>query len=87
MNREEIKELQKELDLRKYTSSCLARCDMSGKVDYCKGCIFRNDKHECEIPHEVRSNYKVCERQFFKLEKEVKQSVKKNTRTTNRRKS
>ena len=63
-----LKEKQEELDERKYNSSILARCDMAGKMDYCKGCIFRNDKHECDIPHEIRKDYNVCARQFYKLE-------------------
>lgn len=66
-----LKEKQEELDERKYNSSILARCDMAGKMDYCKGCIFRNDKHECDIPHETRKDYNVCARQFFKLQEEV----------------
>lgn len=65
-----LKEKQKELDERKYNSSILARTDMAGKMDYCKGCIFRNDKHECEITHETRRNHDVCARQFYKIEKE-----------------
>ena len=67
-----LKEKQKELDERKYNSSILARCDMAGKMDYCKGCIFRNDKHECDIPHEIRKDYNVCARQFYKIEEERK---------------
>ena len=67
-----LKEKQEELDERKYNSSILARCDMAGKMDYCKGCIFRNDKHECDIPHEIRKDYKVCARQIYKIEEERK---------------
>lgn len=67
-----LKEKQEELDERKYNSSFLARTDMAGKMDYCKGCIFRNDKHECDIPHEIRKDYNVCARQFYKLEEEKK---------------
>ena len=67
-----LKEKQEELDERKYNSSILARCDMAGKMDYCKGCIFRNDKHECDIPHEIRKDYNVCARQFYKIEEEKK---------------
>ena len=67
-----LKEKQEELDERKYNSSILARTDMAGKMDYCKGCIFRNDKHECEVPHEIRKDYNVCARQFYKLEEEKK---------------
>lgn len=67
-----LKEKQEELDERKYNSSILARCDMAGKMDYCKGCIFRNDKHECDIPHEIRKDYNVCARQFYKIEEERK---------------
>ncbi len=67
-----LNEKQNELDERKYNSSILARCDMAGKMDYCKGCIFRNDKHECDIPHEIRKDYNVCARQFYKIEEEKK---------------
>ena len=67
-----LKEKQEELDERKYNSSILARCDMAGKMDYCKGCVFRNDKHECDIPHEIRKDYNVCARQFYKIEEEKK---------------
>ena len=65
-----LKGKQEELDKKKYYSSLTARTDMSGKMEWCKGCLFRNDKHECEIPHEVRKDYNVCARQFNKLEKE-----------------
>lgn len=85
MNREEIKELQKELDARKYTSSCLAKCDMSGKMDYCKGCFYKEDSPICSLEHEQRLSCTTCAMNYIRL-KEVKQSAKKNTRTTNRRK-
>lgn len=67
----DLREIQDELDEKKYRSSVLARCDMSGKMEYCFGCIFRNDRHECEIPHEVRKEYSVCVRQKEKQEKEA----------------
>ena len=65
-----LREKQDLLDEKKYRSSILARCDMSGKMEYCKGCIFRNDRHECDIPHEIRKDYQVCVRQFYKIEEE-----------------
>lgn len=74
-----LKEKQEELDERKYNSSILARCDMAGKMDYCKGCIFRNDKHECDIPHEIRKDYNVCARQFYKIEKEKENATEQLT--------
>ena len=46
-----LKEKQEELDNKKFHSSLTVRYDMSGKMEYCSGCILRNDKHECEIPH------------------------------------
>lgn len=67
-----LKEKQEQLDKKKYQSSLTVRCDMSGKMEYCRACIFRNDKHECEVPHENREAYSICARQFFKLEKEGK---------------
>lgn len=67
-----LNEKQEELDKKKFHSSLTVRCDMSGKMEYCKDCLFRNDKHECEIPHEVRKDYNVCARQFYKLEEEKK---------------
>ena len=69
-----LKEKQEELDERKYNSSILARCDMAGKMDYCKGCLFRNDKHECDIPYEVIKDYDVCARQYFKLKEQESES-------------
>lgn len=71
MNNQDLSLKQEELDRKKYQSSLLVRCDMSGKMEYCKECLFRNDKHECEIPHEIRKDYKVCARQYFKLQEEV----------------
>lgn len=65
-----LNEKQEELDKKKFHSSLTVRCDMSGKMEYCKDCLFRNDKHDCEIPHEIRKDYNVCARQFNKLEKE-----------------
>lgn len=71
MNNQDLSLKQEELDRKKYQSSLTVRCDMSGKMEYCKECLFRNDKHECEIPHEIRKDYNVCARQYFKLQEEV----------------
>lgn len=69
-----LKVKQEELDKKKYYSSLTARTDMSGKMEWCKGCLFRNDRHECDIPHEVRKDYRVCERQHFNLKEKESES-------------
>lgn len=61
---------QEELDLKKYDQSFLARCDMSGKMDYCKGCLFKTALPSCDLNHETRQTYCVCARNFFRLEEE-----------------
>ena len=73
-----LKEKQEELDRKKFQSSLTVRYDMSGKMEYCSGCILRNDKHECEIPHEIRKDYNVCARQYYKLEKEKENESRKS---------
>lgn len=65
-----LKGKQEELDKKKYYSSLTARTDMSGKMEWCKGCLFRNDRHECDIPYEVRNEFNVCARQYYQLKKE-----------------
>ena len=79
----DLRETQSELDERKYNSSILARCDMSGKMDYCKDCIFRNELPSCDINHEIRKNYKVCERNYKKLKE--RESDKPRTKRASRK--
>lgn len=79
----EFKEIQNELDERKYNSSILARTDMAGKMDYCKDCIFRNDLPSCDVNHEIRKNYTICARNYNNLKE--KESGKKRSSRTNRK--
>ena len=66
----ELVRKQDELDLKKYDQSFLARCDLSGKMEYCRGCLFRTDIPACHLNHEERQKYTVCARNFYKLEEE-----------------
>ena len=67
-----LKEKQEELDQKKYLCSLTARTDMSGKMEVCQDCLFKNDKCQCELPHEIRKDYHVCARQFYKIKEEKK---------------
>jgi hypothetical protein len=70
MTPNELTEKQDELDLKKYNQSLLAHCDMSGKTEYCKGCLLRTTLPSCVIDHETRKRFSVCARNFFRLEEE-----------------
>lgn len=61
---------QEELDLKKYDQSFLAHCDLSGKMEYCKGCMFRTALPSCAMDHETRQKFTVCARNAFRLEEE-----------------
>ena len=68
MLQSELIRKQEELNLKKYNQSFLAHCDMSGKMDFCKGCLFRTDLPSCAMDHETRHKFTVCARNFFRLE-------------------
>lgn len=68
MLQSELIRKQEELNLKKYNQSFLAHCDMSGKMDFCKGCLFRTDLPSCAMDHETRHKFAVCARNFFRLE-------------------
>lgn len=70
MTPNELINKQEELNLKKYNQSILAHCDMSGKTDFCKGCLFKTDLPCCAMDHETRQKYTVCARNFFRLEEE-----------------
>lgn len=73
-----LKEQQQELDKKKYYSSLTARTDMSGKMEFCKDCLFKGEMPSCVIDHETREQFSVCARQYFKLEKEKQNDTKHN---------
>lgn len=61
---------QEQLDLRKYNQSFIAHCDLAGKMDYCKGCMFRTALPSCAMDHETRQKFTVCARNAVRLEEE-----------------
>lgn len=77
---------QDEYNLQKYNQSTIARTDMSGKCDFCNGCLFRTDILTCVMDHETRDKYSVCARNGARLE-EVENARRKNTTSTKRRTS
>lgn len=82
MTPNELAEKQEELDLKKYNQSLLAHCDMSGKTEYCKGCLLRTTLPSCVIDHETRKRFSVCARNFFRLEEEKNAIREQNERDT-----
>ena len=68
---------QDEYNLKKYNQSTIARTDMSGKCDFCNGCLFRTDILTCVMDHEIRDRYSVCARNGVRLE-EAKNATKSN---------
>lgn len=76
MLQSELIRKQEELDLKKYNQSFLAHCDLAGKMEYCKGCMFRTEMPACDMDHETRQKFTVCARNAVRLE-EVNHVVKK----------
>lgn len=81
----ELIKKQEELDLKKYDQSFLARCDLSGKMPYCKGCLMKTDLPTCAIDHATRQRFTVCARNFFRLEEEKNAVREQDKRDTNSR--
>lgn len=75
---------QDEYNLKKYNQSTIARTDMSGKCDFCNGCLFRTDILTCVMDHETRDKYSVCARNGARLEEEANATRKNSTRTGKR---
>ena len=61
---------QEQLDLKKYNQSFIAHCDLAGKMEYCKGCMFRTALPSCAMDHETRQKFTVCARNAVRLEEE-----------------
>ena len=79
---------QEELDLKKYDQSFLAHCDLAGKMEHCKGCLFRTAFPSCDLNHETRQKYCVCARNAFRLEEEknvIREPFDKQNTETRRR--
>ena len=75
---------QDQYNLQKYNQSTMARTDMSGKCDFCEGCLFRTDILTCVMDHDTRDKYSVCARNGFRLE-EVKNATRTNKGSSSRR--
>lgn len=89
MTEQGLKIIQGEYDLKKYNQSTIARVDMSGKMDYCKGCLFRTELPSCVLDHETRARFSVCARNGVRLEedKNANKTNKANGTGKTRRKS
>lgn len=89
MTEQGLKVIQNDYDLKKYNQSTIARTDMSGKMEYCKGCLFRTDILTCVLDHETRCQFSVCARNGVRLEeaKNATKSNKGNGTTRTRKKS
>ena len=83
MIEEELRKLQDDLDNKKYNQSCLARTDLSGRMEYCRGCLFKTDLPICILDHETRYKFCVCARNCNRLEEE-KNATRKSTGRTRR---
>lgn len=60
-----LTEQQKELDEKKYFASEQAQKDMSGGMDYCLECQFRNHPNkECKLTHESRVSNSACAKNY-----------------------
>lgn len=70
MTEEELKVIQKDYDLKKYNHSTIARTDMSGKMEYCKGCLFKTALPSCVLDYETQVKFSVCARNGARLEEE-----------------
>lgn len=79
MTEQGLKIIQSEYDLKKYNQSTIARVDMSGKMEYCKGCMFRTELPSCVLDHETRERFSVCARNGVRLE-EAKNATRTNKR-------
>ena len=79
MTEQGLKIIQSEYDLKKYNQSTIAKTDMSGKMEYCKNCIFRTELLTCVLDHETRERFSVCARNGVKLE-EAKNATRTNKR-------
>lgn len=61
---EKMKELQKNLDKRKYFESINNNCDMSGKMPYCKFCALQS-MFGCTINQNIREDLKQCAKSYL----------------------
>lgn len=84
MLQSELIRKQEELDLKKYNQSFLAHCDLAGKMEYCKGCMFRTEMPACAMDHETRQKFTVCARNAVRLE-EVNHVVREPYTSTKQR--
>lgn len=77
MTEQGLRVVQNEYDEKKYNQSQIARIDMSGKMEYCKDCLFKTELTTCVLDHETRSRFCVCARNGARLE-EVENATRTN---------
>ena len=62
---------QKTLDFQKWLDSERKHMDLSGLMDQCLFCQFRNEKHECICDPDVRSKEAVCAKAYHEMKKKL----------------
>lgn len=80
MNNEEIIELQKELDTKKYIESELAKRDLSGYMNFCENCAFQkqiNETYICNLNRKDIEDNCVCAKNQLRNSK-PKKNIRKN---------
>lgn len=60
------KEKQKELDFTKWNLSQIEHRDMSGEMNYCQYCDYRNEHCFCTASQEEREADSLCAKAFNK---------------------
>lgn len=61
-------QMQEHLDKIKWATSANYKCDMSGKMEYCKFCDKAKDE-VCIIPQDKRIEGSLCAKAFNKMKK------------------
>lgn len=86
---EEIRLLQDKLDTKKYYQSEIARQDLSGLMEYCEDCTFRQinletNKNTCILDHSARVANHICAKNYMRRKNdEDRTKTKTNTRRKN----
>ena len=89
MNELELKNLQKQLDEKKYLQSQTARQDLGGRMPYCTNCYFLKFDTEkmhliCNLDESSRVANQVCAKNFRRAEDATKRFQEKTSRRNTR---
>ena len=87
MTDNELKELQKELDTKKYYQSSTAQQDLSGMMDYCDKCFFKrrdseNENFRCTLDRISVETNQVCAKNYMRNKEYDELRKQKQPRTT-----